>query len=338
MNNIRAWAAKKAGEKLEAYRFDMGPLGSEEVEVKVEYCGLCHSDISMLENDWGNSSYPLVPGHEIVGEITALGNHAKGLQVGQYVGIGWIKESCMFCASCIAGTPHLCAAAKATIVGHHGGVAERVRAHWAWATPLPAGLDIAVVAPLFCGGVTVFSPLIDFSVRPTDRVGIVGIGGLGHLAVQFAHAWGCEVTAFTSNNSKYEDVKKFGAHHVIPTYDAGAMAAIAGSLDFLLVTANVPLPWDALLSALSPKGTLHIVGVVLEDIPIQALQLISGQKTISGSSTGSPNHVTMMLDFCARHNISPQVENFPMSRVNDALDCLKKGEARYRIVLNADFA
>lgn len=337
MTIIRAWAAPAAGAPLEPYCFESTPLGAEELEVKVEYCGLCHSDISMLENHWGESIYPLIPGHEIIGTITALGVNTKGLAIGQRVGIGWTKSSCMYCASCLKGDQHLCSKAESTIIGHHGGFSEYARAHWAWAVPLPEKLDASAVAPLFCGGLTVFFPLLEFGVRPTDRVGIIGIGGLGHLAIKFVHAWGCEVTAFTSNTAKHPEISALGAHHVVATHDIQAMQAIAGSIDFLLVTTNVPLEWEALMSTLSPTGRMHIVGVVLEPIEMQAIQLISGQKSVSGSPTGSPAVIATMLDFCARHTILPQVEHFPMSRINEAISYLQSGKVRYRIVLDADF-
>ncbi|MEP6606123.1 MAG: alcohol dehydrogenase catalytic domain-containing protein, partial [Nitrosospira sp.] len=195
MNKINGWASRGAKQKLEPFSYDAGQLGPEEVEIAVEYCGLCHSDLSILNNDWGLSQYPVIPGHEAVGRIVAAGDYVKGLQIGQRVGVGWSVESCMHCHECMTGSHNLCPDVAATIIGHHGGFADRLRAHWAWAIPLPDALDISSAGPLLCGGITVFGPLLTFGVKPTDRVGIVGIGGLGHLAVKFANAWGCEVTA-----------------------------------------------------------------------------------------------------------------------------------------------
>ncbi|HSD61632.1 MAG TPA: zinc-binding dehydrogenase, partial [Burkholderiales bacterium] len=226
----------------------------------------------------------------------------------------------------------------ATIVGHRGAFAERVRAHWAWAIPLPDELDIASAGPLLCGGITVFSPLVLYGVRPTDRVGVVGIGGLGHLALKFAAAWGCEVTAFTSSESKTAEARAFGAHHVVASGKKGSIRAMAGAIDLLLVTVNAPLDWAAMIGTLAPKGRMHLVGAVLEPIPVAAFDLIGAQRSISGSPTGSPVTIATMLGFAARHRIAPQVEHFPMSRVNDALAHLDAGRARYRVVLDADFA
>lgn len=338
MSTIRAWAVKAAGGTLERFDYDPGPLGPEEVEVAVEYCGICHSDLSVIDDEWGISSYPLVPGHEIVGRVVALGPHAKGLSEGQLVGIGWNADSCMHCAPCLGGDQHLCGTARPTIVGHHGGFADRVRANWVWAIPLPQGVRPEVAGPLFCGGVTVFYPLLEFGIKPTSRVGVVGIGGLGHLAIRFASAWGCEVTALTSSPGKADEARRLGAHRVVSSKDSGEIASIAGQLDLVIVTANAPLDWDAIIASLAPKGRLHLVGAVLEPIPVQAFALIQGQKEISGSPTGSPAAIAKMLDFCARHGIEPIVEEFPMSQVNAAMDHLRANKARYRVVLKNDFA
>jgi alcohol/geraniol dehydrogenase (NADP+) len=337
MSRIRGWAAQAAHQPLVPYEYDPGPLGAEEVEVAVEYCGLCHSDLSVINNEWGFSKYPFVPGHEAVGRVVEVGASAKGLKQGQRVGVGWTASSCMHCRQCLGGDQHLCARARPTIIGRNGGFAERVRAHWAWAVPLPEALDFTSAGPLLCGGITVFNPLAIFGVKPPQRVGVVGIGGLGHMGVKFAAAWGCEVTAFTSNASKTAEAKAFGAHRVISSRDGDAIKAAAGSLDMLLVTVNVPLDWKAMIATLAPKGRMHVVGAVGEPIPVAAFDLIGGQRSISGSPTGAPVDIATMLDFAARHKIAPQVEHFPMSRVNEALAHLEAGKARYRIVLDADF-
>jgi alcohol/geraniol dehydrogenase (NADP+) len=251
------------------------------------------------------------------------------------VGIGWTAESCMHCRPCLSGDQNLCAQSVATIGGHHGGFADKLRAHWAWTIPLPEGIDLASAGPLLCGGITVLKPFLAYDIKPTARVGVVGIGGLGHMAVKFAAAWGCEVTAFTSTAAKADEARSFGAHNVVASRDSAAIKAIAGSLDLLLVTVNVPMDWNALLNTLAPKGRMHVVGAVLEPIPVPAFALIVGQREVSGSPTGSPVDIARMLDFAARHDIRPQVEMFPMSQVNEALQHLADGKARYRIVLQA---
>jgi uncharacterized zinc-type alcohol dehydrogenase-like protein len=332
----QAWVAKGPKQGLVAETVNLGPLGAEEVEVAVEHCGLCHSDLSILNNEWGMSQYPATLGHEVVGRITALGSGAKGLAVGQRVGVGWNSSSCMHCHQCMSGSHNLCPEVGITIVGHRGGFASHVRAHWAWAIPLPEGLNLADAGPLLCGGVTVFAPLSMYG-KPTNRVGIIGIGGLGHMAVKFASAYGCDVTAFTSSEKKFEEAKGFGANHVLTSTDSAAIKKLGGSLDLIICTANAKLDWDAVIGTLAPNGRLHIVGAVLEPIPVGVFSLIMQQRAISGSPAGSPVAIAEMLDFAARHNIAPQTEHFPMSRINEAFARLESGQARYRIVLDQDF-
>ena len=336
MPTFRAFAATQPKADLAPFEYDPGPLGDEEVEIAVSHCGICHSDLSMLDNDWGQSKYPLVPGHEVAGTVAAVGGRVANLKVGDRVGLGWNARSCMACRQCVGGDHHLCPTAEGTIVGRHGGFADRVRAHWAWAVPLPAGVDPAKAGPLFCGGITVFSPVVEFGVKPTDRVAVVGIGGLGHMALMFLNKWGCEVTAFTSSPDKAAELKRLGAHHVVNSRDDAAMAKLAGSLDFILVTVNVPLNWPQYVTALAPKGRLHFVGAVLEPVPLAVFPLIVGQKSVSASPLGSPTTTATMLDFCARHTIEPVTETFPLTKVNDALAHLRAGKARYRVVLEND--
>jgi uncharacterized zinc-type alcohol dehydrogenase-like protein len=333
MSTFHAYAASAAKGQLEPFNFDPGELGPEEVEIKVTHCGLCHSDLSMLNNDWGLSKYPFVPGHEVAGTVTALGEEAKGLKIGQRVGLGWFSHSCLSCHQCLSGDHNLCATVQGTIVGRHGGFADRVRAQWTWVRPIPEALDAAKTGPLLCGGTTVFAPFLVHNVRPTARVGIIGIGGLGHMALQFANKWGCEVHAFTTSDSKEAEARKLGAHYVHNTRKDGALKKIAGSLDLIISTVNADLDVPGLLDTLAPKGRLHNVGAVLNPLQVPAFSLILGQKSVSGSPTGSPTAIDYMLEFSARHSIAPIIETFPMSKVNDAFERLRSGKARYRVVL-----
>jgi alcohol/geraniol dehydrogenase (NADP+) len=336
MTIINAWVAPAAKQKLVRQQMDLGLLGAEDVEVAVEHCGLCHSDVSVLNNEWGISNYPAVLGHEVIGRVVAVGSSAKGHQVGQRVGVGWTASSCMHCRQCMSGDQHLCLQAQPTIIGRQGGFASRVRSHWAWAIPLPEQINFAEAGPLLCGGVTVFNPLVMYA-KPTSRVGVVGIGGLGHMGVKFAAAYGCDVTAFTSSESKFDEARSFGANHVVSSRDSAAIKQLAGTLDLLIVTVNATLDWGAMIASLAPKGRMHVVGAVVEPIPVAAFPMIVGQKSISGSPTGSPVAIETMLDFAARHNITPRTEHLPMSRINDGIERLEAGKARYRIVFDADF-
>jgi uncharacterized zinc-type alcohol dehydrogenase-like protein len=233
----------------------------------------------------------------------------------------------------MSGDHNLCLSAQPTIIGRFGGFADKVRAHEAWVTPLSEGVDPAKAGPLFCGGITVFDPLLQFGVMPTDRVGVIGIGGLGHLALQFLRAWGCDVTAFSTHADKEPEARAFGAGHFVNSRDNQALQAVANSFDYIISTVNVDLEWATYINALRPKGRLHVVGVLPNPIQAGAFPLILGQKTVSGSPVGSPATAKKMIDFAARHNIEPTTEFFNFSQVNEALAYLESGKARYRIVL-----
>ncbi len=336
MPQVHALAATEARGKLSPFSFDSGPLGNEEVEIDVRYCGMCHSDLSMLNNEWQMTKFPFVPGHEAIGVISAAGRAAKGVKAGQTVGLGWNSGSCLYCPQCLTGNQNMCRRLEQTIVARPGAFATKVRCHWIWATPIPEGVDPAKAGPLLCGGITVFNPIVQFDVRPTQRVGVIGIGGLGHMALQFLNKWGCEVTAFTSSAGKSAEAKSMGAHRIVNTHSADELKSVAGYYDFILSTVTAPLDWNAYLSALAPKGRLHVVGIMPEPLPIPAFSLIAGQRSVSGTPTGAPATVNAMLDFCARHEIEPIIEEFPMSRANEALEHLEAGKARYRIVLRND--
>ncbi|WP_306251421.1 NAD(P)-dependent alcohol dehydrogenase [Parvularcula sp. IMCC14364] len=333
MTGINAWAAKKAGGKLEPFSYEVAELAADEVEIEVTSCGICHSDLSILNNDWGVTRYPVVPGHEVIGKIAAVGASVIHLEVGQTVGIGWNVRSCLTCHQCMSGAHHHCAKTQATIVGHHGGFADRLRAQAAWAVPVPDGISAEEAGPLFCGGITVFSPIEEYDIKPTDRVGVIGIGGLGHLALQFLRAWGCETWAFTTSPDKSEELKKLGAHHVADTRDDAGLKALRGKFDAIISTVNVSLPWGRYIAALAPEGKFISVGAITEPMDLPPQALISGQKSIGGSDIGPPARVARMLNFCARHGIAPQVETFPMDEVNEAIAHLESGKARYRVVL-----
>lgn len=331
----QAWVASEIGGEFKKQTLDRPPLGAEEVEVAVDHCGICHSDLSMWQNEWGMTECPAVFGHEVVGRVTALGPQAKGLAIGQRVGIGWNCASCMHCRQCMSGEQHLCSQAQPTIAGHFGGFANSVRSHWAWTLPLPEGLNFADAGPLLCGGITVFNPIAMFAT-PTSRVGVIGIGGLGHMALKFASAYGCDVTAFTSSESKFEEARSFGAQHVVATRDNDAIEKLARSFDLLIVTVNVSLDWEPLINSLAANGRMHVVGAVLEPIPVPVFPLLMRQGSVGASPTGSPVDMADMLAFAARHDIVPKTEHFPMSKINEAFKHVADGKARYRVVLDAD--
>jgi len=233
----------------------------------------------------------------------------------------------------MSGSHNLCLTAEGTIVGRHGGFADKVRAHKNWVVPLPEAVDPVSAGPLFCGGITVFNPIVQFDIKPTDRVGVIGIGGLGHMALQFLRAWGCDITAFSTSADKEAEAREMGANHFVNSRDPEQLKAIANSFDMILSTVNADLDWGIYIAALRPKGRLHLVGVVPTPLAMAAFPLIAGQKSLSGSPLGSPATTAKMLDFAARHQLAPIVEVFPFDQVNAALDRLRSGKARYRVVL-----
>lgn len=335
MSEIHALAAKQPKGKLEPFTYDPGPLGPDQVEIEVQYCGVCHSDLSMLNNEWGMTAYPFVPGHEAIGKVVAVGSNAKSVKEGQTVGLGWNSRSCLHCPQCLAGDHQMCDTGEATIIHRHGAFGTRVRCHWIWATPIPEGVDVSKAGPLLCGGITVFNPLVELDIKPTDRVGVIGIGGLGHLALQFANKWGCHVTAFTSSAGKADEAKKMGAHAVLNTHSEDELNRAAGSFNLILSTIMAPLNVDAYIGALAPKGHFHTVGI-LPEIKVSTYPLLIRQRSISASPSGAPGTVNAMLDFCARHKIEPITEEFKMTEANEAMEHLEAGKARYRIVLKND--
>lgn len=330
---IKAYAAFEPKGLLEPFEYDPGELKPHEVELDVHYCGICHSDLNVIDSDWGRTPYPVVAGHEVVGKISQTGRLVKHLSIGQIVGLGWHAGYCNECSFCLAGDHNLCSNSQATIIGHHGGFADKVRAASNSVVAIPDGIDLESAGPLFCGGITVFNPLVQFDIKPTDKVAVIGIGGLGHLAVKFLNAWGCEVTAFTSSETKKKEALSLGARHVLNSRDPDELKAAAGRFDFIISTVNVKLDWNLYLGTLSPRGRLHFVGATLEPLDINVFSLIGGQRSVSGSPVGSPATIARMLDFASRHSIKPEIEKFRFEDINHAIERVRSGQARYRVVL-----
>lgn len=336
---VNAFAAKAPGAELTSYEYESGELGPLEVEVEVTHCGICHTDLVVIDNDFG-AQVPVVAGHEIAGIVTAVGSlvDTKRLAIGQRVAIGAIAGSCMSCEYCLTGRQQLCASRDDTVFrGDRGGFASSVRASdWRFAYPLPEAIELQHAGPLLCAGVTVFSPFLRHDIKPTDHVGIVGIGGLGHLGIQFARAWGCEVTAISSTSDKREQAGELGAHHFIATRGTNELAQAAGSFDFILSTASAELPWDEYLAALKPQGTLILLGAPLTAMQFSPISLLMSEKKISGGLPTSPSETRKMLDFAARTGVRPLIETFPISDINQAITRVRSGKQRYRAVVAAE--
>jgi alcohol/geraniol dehydrogenase (NADP+) len=333
MSLIQGLAAHAAGAELLPFKYDPGPLGLQEVEISVTHCGICHSDLHLISNDWGISQYPFIPGHEIIGIVSAVGSEVKELKTGQRVGLGWQSNSCGACEWCIKGMENLCASAEATCVHRNGGYAERVRANARFVLPIPDALGSEQAAPLLCGGITVYNPMRTHGVNPSSRVGVVGIGGLGHLAIQFARVFGAEVTAFSTSIEKEREARALGAHHFVNTRETKAMREVAGTQDLIVSTVNADQDWGTLVQSLRPTGTLCLVGVPPSPVAVQAFPLIAGYRSITGNPTGSPYRLREMLDVAARHGVKAMTERFAMEKANEAIEKVKKNKIRYRAVL-----
>ena len=333
MPDIRGLATHAAGAQLLPYKYSVEALGPHEVEVKISHCGVCHSDIHLIDNDWGLSKYPFIPGHEIVGTVTGVGSEVVDRKLGERVGIGWQADSCGICEWCRQGDEHLCAKSQPTCVGRNGGYADAIRVNSRFAIPVPETLESENVAPLLCGGITVYSPLRNLLARPSSRVGVVGIGGLGHLGLQFARAFGCEVTAFSTSKDKEKEARELGAHHFVNTRENGEIKKAAGSLDLILSTVSADQDFQSFIAMLRPKGTLMVLGASPSPLQIAPFSLIGGQKAVAGSPSGSPRDLHEMLDVAARHKVKAITERFAMKDANKAVDKVKKNQVRYRAVL-----
>ena len=332
MAQIQGLAAHAAGAELLPFHYDPGKLGPQEVEIAVTHCGICHSDLHLISNDWGISQYPFIPGHEIVGSVTAVGADVRSLEVGQRVGLGWQSNSCGVCEWCTRGMENLCLEAEGTCVHRHGGYADSVRANARFVIAVPEAME-SPHRPAAFGGITVYNPLRTHGVNPSSRVGVVGIGGLGHMAIQFARVFGAQVTAFSTTAAKEEEARALGAQHFVNSRESKAMKEMAGTQDFILSTVNADQDWGVIAQALRPTGTLCFVGVPPSPVSLSAFQLISGLRSVTGNPTGSPFRLREMLDVAARHGVKALVEAFPMAKANEAIEKVKKNKVRYRAVL-----
>jgi len=335
MRTVKAFAAKQAGNALEPYEYELGPLTSNDIDIQVEHCGVCHTDLSLRDNAWGITEFPFVGGHEAIGTVIDIGSEVTHVKIGDRVGLGGHSHYCMTCRQCLAGDHNLCETVQSTVsAGRHGAFADIVRASGVSVVKLPDNLDPKDAGPLFCAGITVFNPFVEYDIKPTARIAVLGIGGLGHLALQLGKAWGCHVTALTSSASKNDEAVAFGAHDVINSRSPEALAEAAGSFDIILSTVDVALDWNVIIGMLKPKGRLHFLGVQAAPAELYLMPLMFAQLSLSSSLVGSPQRIADMLEFCARHDIKPVTEHFPFAKINDALAHLESGNVRYRVVLD----
>jgi len=339
----KGYAASDNKSPLAPFAFSRREPGATEITVEVLYCGVCHSDLHMARNEWGQSIYPLVPGHEIVGRVTAVGKSAKKFKAGDIAAVGVIVDSCRHCPPCNKGEEHFCVegatltyAAKDRVDGSitMGGYSNNYVVDERFAHTVPAHLDLAGVAPLLCAGITTYSPLRHWKVGPGKKVGIVGLGGLGHMGLKFAHAFLAHTVQLTTSVKKKEDALKLGADEVVVSTDVNAMKAHAGTFDFILDTASAPHDLEPYLGLLKQDGTLTLVGLPEKPPTVSVFSLITKRASIAGSMIGGMPETQEMLDYCGQHNITADVEVIPIQKINEAFERMLKQDVKYRFVID----
>ncbi len=343
MPTAKAFATPSAIEPLGPLQIERREVGPHDVRIEIAFCGVCHSDIHQVRNEWGGSIYPMVPGHEIVGRITAVGAHVKGFKAGDLAGVGCMVDSCRTCASCKRDLEQFCEKGAAfTYNGTEmdrktptfGGYSDSVVVDEAFVLHVSEKLDLAAAAPLLCAGITTYSPLRHWNTKKGDKVGVVGLGGLGHMAVKLAAAMGAEVTMLSTSKSKEADARRLGAHHFGLTSDEATFKQLAGRFDLIIDTISAPHDYNKYLGLLRVEGAMVLLGVPPEPTPVAAHALIGGRKTLSGSLIGGIKETQEMLDFCAEHGIVSDIELIPVQQVNEAYTRMMKGDVRYRFVLD----
>jgi alcohol dehydrogenase (NADP+) len=343
MPSSKGYAAQNSQSPLAPFNFTRREPGPTEIAVEILFCGVCHSDLHMVRNEWGNAIYPLVPGHEIVGRVVAAGNSSKKFKVGDIAAIGVIIDSCRHCAPCGRGEEHFCVegatltyAAKDRVDGSitMGGYSNNYVVDERFAHTVPENLDLAAVAPLLCAGITTYSPLRHWNVGPGKKVGIIGLGGLGHMGLKFAHSFGANVVQLTTSLKKKEDALKLGANEVVFSTDENAMKAHAGTFDFILDTASAPHALEPYLALLKLDGTLTMVGLPEKPPSVHPFSLITKRVSISGSMIGGMTETQQMLDYCGQHNIAAEVEVIPIQKINEAFERMLRQDVKYRFVID----
>lgn len=344
MIDVRGYAASDAQSALTPFNFQRRDPGPHDVRIEILYSGICHSDLHQAHNDWGNSIYPMVPGHEIVGRVIAVGEHVKKFKAGDLAGVGCMVDSCRKCSACNADLEQYCeegctvtynGTERETGAPTYGGYSTEIVVEERFVVKVSESLDLKAVAPLLCAGITTYSPLRHWKVGPGQKVGVIGLGGLGHMGVKFAKALGAHVVMITTSPEKGADATRLGADEVLVSRDEAAMAAAANSFDFLLNTIPVPHDVNPYLALLKLDATMCMVGVLTElDPPVQGVSLIMGRKSLAGSGIGGMAETQEMLDFCAAHNIVSDVEMIEMQDVNQAYERLVKNDVRYRFVID----
>ncbi len=343
MAKVHAWGAAGAGKPLAPITIDRREPGARDVAIEILFCGVCHSDIHQARDEWSGATFPMVPGHEIVGRVVRVGAAASKLRVGDLAGVGCMVDSCRACAPCGDGLEQFCAAGPAFTYNStemdrrtptFGGYSTQIVVDERYALRIPDGLDPAGAAPLLCAGITTYAPLREWGCKPGDRVGVVGLGGLGHMAVKLAASMGAAVTVLSTSGGKEADAARLGATDFAVTRDGSAFTRLAGKLDLVIDTVSAAHDYNAYLGLLRPRGTMVVLGVPTQPTPVHAFSLIGGNRRLAGSLIGGIAQTQEMLDHCAAHGIVSDVEIIPIQQINEAYERVLQSDVRYRFVID----
>jgi uncharacterized zinc-type alcohol dehydrogenase-like protein len=343
MSTVRAYAAPDATHPLKPHEIDRREPGPRDVAIDILFCGVCHSDVHQVRDEWGGSLFPMVPGHEIVGRVSAVGAEVTGLKTGDMAGVGCLVDSCGECEACRRELQQFCSKTAAPTYNGtemdrqtptYGGYSTRVVVTEKFVLKVPESLDPAAAAPLLCAGITTYSPLRQWNCKPGDRVGVIGLGGLGHMAVKLAASMGAQVTMLSTSPSKEADARRLGADAFALTSDPAAFQKLAGQFDILIDTISAAHDYNAYLGLLRLMGTMVIVGVPSQPAPVAAFSLIGGNKRLAGSGIGGIAETQEMLDYCAAHGIVSDIEIIPIQQINEAYERMLKADVRYRFVID----
>jgi uncharacterized zinc-type alcohol dehydrogenase-like protein len=343
MTNTKGYAAHSATDALKPFDFSRREVGATDIKIEIHFCGVCHSDIHQVKNEWGGTNYPIVPGHEIVGRIIEVGHSVSKFKVGELAGVGCLVDSCRECDNCKKGLEQFCRNgstgtynSKDKISGGFtfGGYSNQIVVSQEFVLHISDNLPLANVAPLLCAGITTYSPLRHWKVSKGHKVAVVGLGGLGHMAIKFAASFGCDVTMLSTTPSKQKDAEKLGAHHFALTTDTAQLQQLIGKFDFIIDTVSAPHDYNTYLQMLNTDGVMICVGAPPTPSQIVAFNLIGGRKSLAGSLIGGIPETQEMLDYCSKNNITSDVEIIPISEINTAYERMLKGDVRYRFVID----
>ena len=343
MTKTKGYAAQTKTSPVAPFEFERREPGTTDVQIEILFCGVCHSDLHQVRDEWGGSIYPMVPGHEIVGRVSAVGSGVTKFAVGDLAGVGCMVDSCRSCESCGIGLEQYCDRNQIVFTYNsrfpdgtpsYGGYSNSIVADEAFTLHISPKLDLAATAPLLCAGITTYSPMKHWNVQPGQKVGVVGLGGLGHMALKFAHAFGAHVTQFTTSPGKEEDARRLGADEVVLTRDPEALKALAGTFHFIIDTVSAPHDLNMYLTLLKRDGSMVLVGLPEDPAKVDAFPLAGKRRSLAGSNIGGIAETQEMLDFCAEHGIVSDIEMTPISKVNEAYERMLKNDVKYRFVID----